>query len=162
MATRYGASRRTRHIELRYFYVQSLVVFGLLKIAKVGGAENVADLGTKYVDKATLSRMRDMVGVLQGLQLHNLVQLVVFGRLFERPEKSPQSPHRPPLPPGDRELPQDHIALCQYMLPLCLQPLHYREWNVRTILEGAAMGNYHFSTAHVPQGPLQGGEQAFH
>ena len=27
MATRYGASRRTRHIELRYFYMQSLVAF---------------------------------------------------------------------------------------------------------------------------------------
>ena len=74
MATRYGASRRTRHIELRYFYMQSLVVSGLLKIAKVGGAENVADLGTKYVDKATLARMRELVGILPELQTHNLVQ----------------------------------------------------------------------------------------
>jgi len=165
MATRYGASRRTRHIELRYFYMQSVVVSGLVKIAKAGGSENVADLGTKYLDKATLSRLRDRVGVLPGLQLHDSVQLVVCGRLFERPEKPPQSPHRPPLPPGDRELPlyqpQDHIALCHYMLPLCRQPSHYREWNVRATL-GVAMGNYNFNAAHVPQGQLPSAEQAFH
>jgi hypothetical protein len=47
MATRCGASRRTRHIELRYFFTQSLVAAGLLRINKVFGAENVADLGTK-------------------------------------------------------------------------------------------------------------------
>ena len=47
MATRYGASRRTRHIELRYFYMQRLTTAGLLRIAKVLGTQNVADLGTK-------------------------------------------------------------------------------------------------------------------
>ena len=36
MATRYGASRRTRHIELRYFYMQSLVTAGLLRLIKIG------------------------------------------------------------------------------------------------------------------------------
>ena len=63
MATRYGASRRARHLELRYLYKQSLVAQGLLNISKVKGAENVADLGTKYLDRKKLLRLRDMVGV---------------------------------------------------------------------------------------------------
>ena len=54
MATRYGASRRTRHIELRYFYRQSLVAAVLLRITKMVGSENVADLGTKYLDRVAL------------------------------------------------------------------------------------------------------------
>ena len=33
-----------------------------MKIAEVGGAENVANLGTKYVDKTTLARVRELVG----------------------------------------------------------------------------------------------------
>ena len=100
MATRYGASRRTRHIELRYFYMQRLVVFGLLKITKIGGSENVADLGTKYFVKTTLSRLRDLVGVLPGVHIHDLVQLVVSGQLFELPENpSPRSLyHHAPSP----------------------------------------------------------------
>ena len=60
MATRSGASRRTRHIELRYFYMQSLVVSGLLKITKIGGSEDVADLGTRGPEKRWFCRIRDI------------------------------------------------------------------------------------------------------
>ena len=47
MATRYGASRRTRHLELRCFYMQNLTTAGLLRIAKGLGSGKVVDLGTK-------------------------------------------------------------------------------------------------------------------
>jgi hypothetical protein len=43
--------------------MQSLVAQGLLKISKVKGSENVVDLGTKYLDRAKRSRLREMVGV---------------------------------------------------------------------------------------------------
>ena len=142
--------------------MQSLVVSGLLKIAKVGGAENVADLGTKYVDKTTLARLRELVGVLPELQTHNLVQLIVCGQLFERPDQSPPSQHRPPLPTSDQQLPQDHNALCHYALPLCLQLSHYRERSVCTSSQACALGNYNVNAAQVPLGLLRGGEQPFY
>ena len=62
MATRHGASRRTRHLELRYFFMQSLVASGLLRINRISGSGNAADLGTKYLDRVTLSRLRELVG----------------------------------------------------------------------------------------------------
>ena len=141
------------------------MVFGLLKITKIGGPEKVVDLCTTYLDKATLSRLRDLVGVLPGVQLHGLVELVVSGQLFERSEKAPPHLlHRPTPSPGDHGLPlyqtQDHNALCHCISLLCLQPSHYREWNVRTSLEGA-MGNYNVNAAHVPGGPLREAAQAF-
>ena len=76
--TRYGASRRTRHNELRYVYTQSLVTVGLLRIAKVPGAQKVADLGTQYLDRTTLGRLREMVGVQPSLQVYDMVQAVVL------------------------------------------------------------------------------------
>ena len=53
---------------LRYFYTQSLVAPGLLRINKISGSENVADLGTKYLDRVTLSRLRELAGVRPGVQ----------------------------------------------------------------------------------------------
>ena len=43
--------------------MQSLVAHGLLTISKVKGTENIADLGTKYLDRAKLLRLREMAGV---------------------------------------------------------------------------------------------------
>ena len=49
MATRYGLGRKTKHIELRYLYMQDLVNSGILILAKIGTHENVSDLLTKYL-----------------------------------------------------------------------------------------------------------------
>ena len=52
MATRFGAGKKTRHVELRFLYVQNLVQMGLLKMAKIGG------LMTKYVATDVLQRLK--------------------------------------------------------------------------------------------------------
>ena len=49
MATRYGLGKKTKHIELRYLYMQDLITSGMLKLAKIGTHENVSDLLTKYL-----------------------------------------------------------------------------------------------------------------
>ena len=45
----------------------------------------MADLGTKYVGRVTLSRLRDLVGVRPGAQNYDSVQLVAVGQLFQEP-----------------------------------------------------------------------------
>ena len=102
MATGYGASRRTRHIELRYFYMQSLVTSGLLRTTKISGSGNVADLGTKCLGRVALSRLRDLVGVLPGVQVFDLVQAVAPRQLSTPPEISSPRPLRQSLSSAGR------------------------------------------------------------
>ena len=56
MAVRFGASRKTKHVQLRFLFVQELVSSGILVIKKILGTLNPADILTKYVAKATLHR----------------------------------------------------------------------------------------------------------
>ena len=56
IASRFGASRKTKRVELRYLYVQELVASGMLRIKKVLGTLNPADTLTKYIAKDTLHR----------------------------------------------------------------------------------------------------------
>ena len=43
-ATRFGAGKQTKHVELRFLYVQNLVQMGLLKMAKIDGTRNPANM----------------------------------------------------------------------------------------------------------------------
>ena len=52
----FGASRKTKHVELRYLYVKELVDSGMVRVKKVLGALNPADILTKYIAKDTLHR----------------------------------------------------------------------------------------------------------
>ena len=56
ITSRFGASRKTKHVELRYLYVQELVASGMVRIRKVLGTLNPADILTKYIAKDTLHR----------------------------------------------------------------------------------------------------------
>ena len=58
MATRFGTGKKTKHVELRFLYVQSLVQMGLLRTAKIDGTRNPADLMTKYVATDVLQRLK--------------------------------------------------------------------------------------------------------
>ena len=49
MATRTGTSKKTKHVELRFLYVQELVGKGLIKLRKIGTKDNGADVLTKYL-----------------------------------------------------------------------------------------------------------------
>ena len=58
MATRFGTGKKTKHVELRFLYM------GLLKMAKIHGQQNPADLMTKYVATDVLSRLLTHLGVV--------------------------------------------------------------------------------------------------
>ena len=47
IAARTGPGKRTRHVELRYFWVQELTAKGLIRLKKIPGTDNPADLLTK-------------------------------------------------------------------------------------------------------------------
>ena len=64
MAGRFGTSRKTKHVELRYLYVQELVQSGLIRLRKVLGTLNPADILTKYVSKDTLYRHLGTFGLI--------------------------------------------------------------------------------------------------
>ena len=63
-ATRFGAGKKTKHVEQRFLYVQNLVQMGLLKMAKIDGTRNPADLMTKYVATDVLQRLKTQLGVV--------------------------------------------------------------------------------------------------
>jgi ATP-binding cassette subfamily B (MDR/TAP) protein 1 len=46
---------RTKHIQLRYHFIREVLESGLLKLGKVEGSKNPADMLTKVVDRAKLS-----------------------------------------------------------------------------------------------------------
>ena len=61
MATRFGAGKRTKHVELRYFYMQNLISAGMLQLRKIHTSANPADLFTKYNSTEILG---DLIGKL--------------------------------------------------------------------------------------------------
>ena len=54
MATRFGTSKKTKHVELRFLYVQELVGKGIIKLRKIGTKVNCADVLTKYLGSELL------------------------------------------------------------------------------------------------------------
>jgi hypothetical protein len=62
MASRHGLSRKTKHVQLRYLYVQELILSGQVKLKKVPGINNPSDLFTKYVSKDTLLKHITTIG----------------------------------------------------------------------------------------------------
>ena len=51
MATRFGTSKKTKHVQLRFLFIQELVASGVVSIKKVSGTSNPSDVMTKYITK---------------------------------------------------------------------------------------------------------------
>ena len=64
LATNPTYNRRTRHIEIRYHYIRELIASNDLTLVKVNGIDNPADLLTKAVDKKTLLKLREKLGIM--------------------------------------------------------------------------------------------------
>ena len=62
VATRKGLGG-TRHIEVHYLWVQEKVANKDIKISKVWGRENPADLLTKHLDSKTMARYMTILGI---------------------------------------------------------------------------------------------------
>ena len=63
IATRIGVTKLTKHIQLRFLYMQDLVANNIVKIKKVGTKENPADISTKVVPTAVLHYHLQNVGL---------------------------------------------------------------------------------------------------
>ena len=63
IATRMGVTKLTRHIQLRFLYMQDLVANGVLKVKKIDTKLNPADIMTKYVNTAVLHAHLTRVGL---------------------------------------------------------------------------------------------------
>ena len=50
------AAGRIRHIETATLWLQRLVINGNIKMTRVGGNDNCADLGTEHLDYKTMNR----------------------------------------------------------------------------------------------------------
>ena len=48
IASRFGAGKKSKHIELHYLYMQELVQRGVLTLRKVGTLFNCSDVLTEY------------------------------------------------------------------------------------------------------------------
>ena len=78
MATRFGTGKKTKHVELRFLYVQNLVQMGLLRMAKIEGTRNPADLMTKYVATDVLQRLKAHIGVLSLMLMILMIMLLLW------------------------------------------------------------------------------------
>jgi hypothetical protein len=60
---RLGPGKRLRHVETEYFFLQSLVREGIIKVTKIKGEDNVADLGTKHLAWPRMAHLLKMLSV---------------------------------------------------------------------------------------------------
>ena len=65
MATRQGVSKRAKHIELKFMFIQQLVQDGIISIHKVPTKDNLADILTKYTTREVLQWLLYGVGINQ-------------------------------------------------------------------------------------------------
>ena len=63
MATRFGTSKKTKHVQLRFLFIQELVASGVVSIKKVSGTSNPCDVMTKYITKDVLQRHLMSLGI---------------------------------------------------------------------------------------------------
>ena len=64
MVSRLGVGKKAKHIDTQYLFCQGLVRDKIIEIKAIAGVDNVADLGTKYVDAQTLQRLLKAMGLL--------------------------------------------------------------------------------------------------
>ena len=85
MASRFGTSKRTRHVKLRFLFVQYLILQQVINLRKIEGVRNTADVLTKYVKADVLHK-----------HLHHTRKVpstthFVFGAIFHMFEKNMQN-----------------------------------------------------------------------
>ena len=62
LAERQGLSKRTRHVKVKYFYVQDLVKAREVEVSRVATETNLADMGTKHLPSHRLEFLKSLMG----------------------------------------------------------------------------------------------------
>ena len=64
LASKLGLTRKSKHVQLRYLFMQDLVANGQLKLSKIPTEKNPADVLTKYLSASTLHKLLPKLGVM--------------------------------------------------------------------------------------------------
>jgi len=72
IACRMGLQKRTRHVQLRFLFMQHLVSNNIVSIHKVAGDQNQADVLTKYVKAEVLQRHLEKIGIEYRVEYFNI------------------------------------------------------------------------------------------
>ena len=63
MSNHFGSSKKAKHIEIRYFYIQNLIKDGVITLKKTAGTRNPAETLTKHISYEILSRHLSSIGI---------------------------------------------------------------------------------------------------
>ena len=68
MVSRVGPSQKTKHLQIRELFVQQLVQQRRVIVQKISSLENIADVGTKHLDRHRLAYLARKLGRAVELQ----------------------------------------------------------------------------------------------
>ena len=80
LASKLGLTRKSKHVQLRFLFMQDLVATGQLKLSRVPSEKNPADILTKYLQASTLHKLLPKLGVVtRAVDSKDLLSMVSFG-----------------------------------------------------------------------------------
>ena len=80
LASKLGLTRKSKHVQLRFLFMQDLVATGQLKLSRVPSEKNPADVLTKYLQASTLHKLLPKLGVVtRAVDSKDLLSMVSFG-----------------------------------------------------------------------------------
>ena len=87
LASKLGLTRKSKHVQLRFLFMQDLVASGQLKLSRVPSEKNPADVLTKYLQASTLHKLLPKLGVVtRAFDSKDLLSMVSFGgQAFSEP-----------------------------------------------------------------------------
>ena len=93
LASRLGLTRKSKHVQLRFLFMQDLVASGQLKLSKVPSERNPADVLTKYLQASTLHKLLPKLGVMtRAVDSKDLLSVISFdGRVSSPPPAASSS-----------------------------------------------------------------------
>ena len=90
LASKLGLTRKSKHVQLRFLFMQDLVASGQLKLSRVPSERNPADVLTKYLQASTLHKLLPKLGVMtRAVDSKDLLSVISFdGRVSSPPTTS--------------------------------------------------------------------------
>ena len=79
LASKLGLTRKSKHVQLRFLFMQDLVANGQLKLSRVPSERNPADVLTKYLQASALHKLLPKLGVTtRAVDSKDLLSVISF------------------------------------------------------------------------------------
>ena len=90
LASKLGLTRKSKHVQLRFLFMQDLVASGQLKLSKIPSERNPADVLTKYLQASTLHKLLPKLGVMtRAVDSKEMLSVLSFdGQVSSQPTSS--------------------------------------------------------------------------